>query len=277
MSTTRKFYAYLAIIVFSFYLGLTFLPQAIGTCMDGECGFSVWEIVVSFAMPLAFIVFPILLEMVLYRKGLVQALSDIGITRFSWTGIRIAITYLLPLMVFFPVVSLVTNSPLTMRSNWEWLIVNIILVNGLAEEVLMRGYVFRHIREGCAFWRAATLSTLYFALYHLPIIITQGVVVGSIAVVIAIPIGYLTAYAYERSNNTVWGPALLHAVNNGLVMLLVLPDDIQPIAGSLYMLVGIAISALLLVRAYRSGYGCEQTYPNHEEVELIPVPGASAR
>lgn len=276
MSTTRKFYAYLAIIVFSFYLGLTFLPQAIGTCMDGECGFSVWEIVVSFAVPLAFIVFPVLLEMVLYRKGLTQALSDIGITRFSWTGIRIAIIYLLPLIAFFPLVALLTNSPITMRTHWEWLVVNILLVNGLAEEILMRGYVFRHLREERPFWRAATLSTVYFALYHFPIIITQGIVVGSVAVVLAIPLGYLTAYIYERDKKTVWGPGLLHFGNNGLVMLLVLPDDIQPIASSLYMLLGIIVSGLMLMRAYRSGFGREQSHPTHEEVELIPVPGASA-
>ena len=263
MSTTRKFYVNLAIIVISFYLGLTFLPQAIGTCMDGECGFSVGEIVVSFAMPLAFVAFPVLLEMALYRKGLAQSLSDIGITRFSWTGIRIAMIYVLPLIAFYPMIALITNSPLTMRTHWEWLVVNIILVNGLAEEVMMRGYVFRHLREGRSFWRAATLSTVYFAAYHCPILLTQGALVGSIAIIVAIPIGFLTAYIYERSKNTIWGPALLHAVNNGLVMLLLVPDDIQPVASSLYMLVGIAVSALMLVRAYRAGYGRKgaQTLP----------------
>jgi membrane protease YdiL (CAAX protease family) len=69
---------------------------------------------------------------------------------------------------------------------------NIILVNGFAEEIMMRGFVFRHLRTGRPFWRAAALSTTYFAAYHSPLILTQGVVVGSIAVVIAIQIGFLT-------------------------------------------------------------------------------------
>lgn len=255
MSTTQKFFIGLAILVIGFYLGLTYLPPIVGTCMDGVCGFSTGEIVVSFALPLTFIALPIVLEMVFYRKGLSQALNDIGITRFSWTGIRFAVIYALPLAALFPILSLLTNSPVTMRPNWEWLLVNIILVNGFAEEIMMRGFVFRHVRKGRPFWRAAMLSTLYFAGYHLPIILSSGLVIGIMAVIIAIPLGFLTAYIYERDNNTIWGPGLLHVINNGLVMLLVFPNDVQPIASSLYMLLGIAVSILMLVQAYRSGYG----------------------
>ncbi len=255
MSTTQKFFIGLAITVIGFYLGLTYLPQIFGTCMDGECGFSIGEIVVSFSLPLTFIALPIVLEMALYRKGLSQALNDVGITRFSWTGIRIAVIYVLPLMALFPILSLLTNSPVAIRPNWEWLLLNIILVNGFAEEIMMRGFVFRHLREGRPFWRAAMLSTIYFAGYHLPIILSSGLVIGIMAVIIAIPLGFLTAYIYERDNNTIWGPGLLHVINNGLVMLLVFPNDVQPIASSLYMLLGIAVSILMLVQAYRSGYG----------------------
>jgi len=255
MSTIQKFYISLAVLVIGFYLGLTYLPQIVGTCMDGECGFSIGEIVVSFSLPLAFIALPIVLEMAFYRKGLSQALNDIGITRFSWTGIRLAVIYVIPLMVFFPILALLTNSSVAIRPNWEWLLVNIILVNGFAEEIMMRGFVFRHLRKGRPFWRAAMLSTIYFAGYHLPIILSSGLVIGIIAVIIAIPIGFLTAYVYERGNNTIWGPGLLHVINNGLVMLLVFPNDIQPATSSLYMLLGIAVSALMLVQAYRAGYG----------------------
>lgn len=255
MSTTQKFFIGLAILVIGFYLGLTYLPQIVGTCMDGECDFSIGEIVVSFALPLTFIALTVMLEMVLYRKGLSQALNDIGITRFSWTGIRLAVMYLLPLIVFFPIFSLLTNSPVAIRPNWEWLILNIILVNGFAEEIMMRGFVFRHLRKGRPFWRAAMLSSIYFAGYHLPIILSSGLVIGIMAVIIAIPLGFLTAYIYERDNNTIWGPGLLHVINNGLVMLLVFPNDVQPVASSLYMLLGIVVSTLMLVQAYRAGYG----------------------
>lgn len=255
MSTSRQFFIRLAIIVIVWYLGLSYLPQIVGTCFDGECGFSIGEIIVSLAIPLLFVAMPVALEMVLYQKGLSKALSDIGLTRFSWGGIRIAAIYLLPLLVFFPLFALLTNTPLATQPNWQWLILNVLLVNGLAEEIMMRGFVFRHLREGRPFWRAAALSTVYFAAYHVVLIFTAGPLIGIIAVVIAIPAGLLTAYIYERGSNTIWGSALFHALYNGPAFVFAFSTEVQPIASSLYLVVGILVSTLLLVRAYRAGYG----------------------
>ncbi|MFN8420655.1 MAG: CPBP family intramembrane glutamic endopeptidase [Anaerolineae bacterium] len=249
MSTATKTYIGLAIIVIAFYLGLTYLPQLTGTCMDGECGYSVGEILISIAFPLAGVVLPIALEMILFGKGLTAALSDLGITRFSWTGIRIALIYLLPLIVFIPLFALLTQASLRLNPNWGWLILNLILVNGLAEETMMRGFVFRHLRSERTFWRAAALSTVYFAAYHIPLIFTNGAAVGITSVTVAIPLGLLTAYIYERSGNTIWGAVLLHSMYNGLVMLFLFPADIQPIASLLYLLVGIIVSTLMLVQS----------------------------
>jgi membrane protease YdiL (CAAX protease family) len=215
-------------------------------------------------IPLAVIALPVLLEMHLYGKNLSQALSDIGLTRFSWGGIRIAALYLLPLLLFFPLFALLTNTPLSAQTNWPWLILNVLLVNGLAEEIMMRGFVFRHLREGRGFWRAAALSTVYFAAYHVVLIFTAGPLIGIIAVVIAIPAGFLTAYIFERGSNTIWGPGLYHALYNTPALLLVFPADVQPVANLLYLVAGILVSTLILVRAYRAGYGRRETPVIHQ-------------
>lgn len=254
MTNTTKFFIGMAIAVIVFYVGLTFLPQLVGTCLDGVCGFTTGEIILSFVFPLAFIALPIVLEMILYRKGLAQSLSDIGITRFSWTGVWIAIVYSIPLIAFFPIFSRLTNTSVTTQPNAGWMLLNIILVNGFAEEIMMRGFVFRHVREGRPFWRAAAIATAYFSAYHFPLILTAGAVVGIIGIVISIPTGFITAYSYERGNNTIWGPVLLHGMTNGLAILFAFTGDIQPAASSLYLLVGILASTVILVRAYRSGY-----------------------
>jgi membrane protease YdiL (CAAX protease family) len=245
----------MAIIVIVWYVGLAFLPQILGTCLDGECDFTIGEIVVSIVTPFVLIALPVVLEMLLYHKTLAQALSDIGVTRFSWTGIRIAVIFLLPLIVFYPLFALLTNSPLSTQPNWPWLLLNVVLVNGLAEELMMRAFVFRHIREGRSFWRAAALATVYFAAYHLVLIFTAGPVLGIIAVIIAIPAGFLQAYIYERGNNTLWGASLGHAVYNAPALILAFPADMQLTASALYLLVGMAVSTLMLVLAYRAGYG----------------------
>ena len=89
MSTTSlQFFIRLAIIVIVWYLGLAYLPQIASTCLDGECGFSLGEIILSFTIPLAIIALSFILEMLLYRKALSPALSDIGLTRFNGAGIR---------------------------------------------------------------------------------------------------------------------------------------------------------------------------------------------
>ncbi|MEZ4672550.1 MAG: CPBP family intramembrane glutamic endopeptidase [Anaerolineae bacterium] len=247
-------YLKLTIIVIVWYVALAFLPQLAGTCMDGECGFTTGEIIVSFTIPLTVIALPVLLEMYLYKKNISQALSDIGVSRFSWRGIRMVALCLLPLVLFFPLFALLTGTPLEPRPNWQWLIINVVLVNGLAEELMMRGFVFRHLREGRSFWRAAALSTAYFAAYHIVLIFTAGPLIGIIAVIIAVPAGLLTAYIYEQGNNTIWGSAVFHTVYNAPALLLVLPLEIQPIANSLYLVIGIAVSTLVVVRAYRGKY-----------------------
>jgi membrane protease YdiL (CAAX protease family) len=119
---------------------------------------------------------------------------------------------------------------------------------------MMRGFVFRHFREDRSFWRAATLSTAYFAAYHSMLIFTEGALVGVIGILIAIPIGLLTAYAYEVGDNTVWGPVLLHAVNNALAFTVRFSAEVQPIATTLYLLVGVISAAALILWVYRSGF-----------------------
>jgi membrane protease YdiL (CAAX protease family) len=254
INSPRRF-ALLAILVLAWYLGLTYIPQMVGTCLDADCGFSATEIALSIAMPLMFFVVPIAVETVVYHKRLRTAISDIDLTHFNWTGIRLAAIYLLPLLVYFPLMSLMTNNPLATQPNWEWRFLSALLINGLVEETMMRGFVFRHLREGRTFWRAAALSTLFFAGYHIPLIFSAGLMIGVNGVVIAIPIGFVTAYIYERGDNTVWGPALLHAIYNGLVFVFAFPTETQPMVTFLYLFVGIGVSTTMLVRAYQGRYG----------------------
>jgi membrane protease YdiL (CAAX protease family) len=259
----------LAIVVLVWYLGLSYLPQVVGTCLFGSCDYTPREIIATFAIPLAFVAVPVVLEMLLYGKGLPRALSDIGVTRFSWIGIRLALAYVLPLACFFPVYSLVTGTPLALKPSWPWNVCQAVLTNGLAEETMMRGFVFRHLREGRAFWPAAALSTVYFAGYHLPLIVTEGVLVGVIGVLVAIPTGLLTAYIYERGANTIWGSALLHASYNALIFVFAFPAEAQPIVTSLYLVLGILVATAMLVWAYRGRYG-------RPAVQVVPQPSVGS-
>ena len=62
-------------------------------------------------------------------------------------------------------------------------------------------------------------------------------------------------FSLERGSNTIWGSALFHALVNIPTFVFALGADVQLIASSLYLVVGILVSTLVLMRAYRASYG----------------------
>lgn len=114
-------------------------------------------------------------------------------------------------VAFYPIWSAVSGVPLPLRADWLWLAIGLFAYHGLAEELAWRGYAFRRLREGRTF-RGAVLWTMpLIAATHVPIVITQGPVVGGLAMVVAavtcLPFGYL----WERGGQTIWAAAMLHA------------------------------------------------------------------
>ncbi len=200
----------------------------------------------SIALPLAFFGLPVVLERALFGTGPSVALSDLGFRRPQGRGLLLAGLFVLPLAAYYPVLGVATGAPLALQPAWGWRLLGVALNNGLAEETMMRGFVFRHLREGRTFWSAAALTTAYFAAYHVPLVFTQGPAIGVAGIVLAVPVGFVTALLYERGGNTVWGPVLMHVVNNGLVMLVVPPAPWAPLG---YMALSTATAVVMLVAA----------------------------
>jgi membrane protease YdiL (CAAX protease family) len=252
MKPSRNLLILLAVIVAAWYL-LTILPrQWFGTCVDGDCGFSAGEIALSLALPLLAVVFTLVVEMRLSGTTPRQALSDLGVTRLDLGAVRLTALILIPLLAFYPLYSLLTATPLALAPGWLWLLAGAFLYNGLNEETLFRGLVFRHLRGGRSFWRAATVSAVYFAGAHIPLLFTSHPAVAVVSIVLAIPTAYLTAYLYERGHNTVWGCVLFHAVNNGIPYTMALAPEAQMGAASLYILLGTIVSGGFMIWVFRS-------------------------
>jgi membrane protease YdiL (CAAX protease family) len=114
-------------------------------------------------------------------------------------------------LTFYPAYVLVSGTDLTLRSDWLWLAVGLFAYHGLAEEMAWRGYAFRRLRQGRTFGAAIARTIPLIAITHLPIVITNGPVVGLFAIVVAavtcLPFGYL----WERGGQTIWAAAMLHA------------------------------------------------------------------
>jgi membrane protease YdiL (CAAX protease family) len=261
MKTPRYTLVLLAAIVAAWYLLTTLPRQLLGTCVDGECGFSAGEIVLSIALPLLALAFTVGAEMRLAGSTPRQALADLGVTRLHWPAVGLAALTVLPLLAFYPLYSLITTTPLALAPGWPWLLLGALLYNGVNEETMFRGLVFRRLRQDRTFWRAATLSVVIFAGAHIPSIFTFNPVVGIVSIILAIPTGYLLAYLYERGRGTIWGCVLFHAANNGIPFIIALAPDAQLVAASLYMLVGMVVSGGLMLWVFRATRGTVATHP----------------
>jgi len=54
----------------------------------------------------------------------------------------------------YPVFATITDTEVRLQPDWIWLLVGGFALHGMAEELVWRGYTFRRVREGRAFWPA---------------------------------------------------------------------------------------------------------------------------
>jgi len=87
-----------------------------------------------------------------------------------------------------------------------------------------------------------------------PLIVFAGPLIGIIGIIIAVPTGLPTAYVYERGENTIWGDALVHAGTNMPALIFTFAPDVQPIAASVFFLVGIVDASAIVLWAYRNKF-----------------------
>src|SRR5262249_20886779 len=87
------------------------------------------------------------------------------------------------------------GATLRLRPDWPAVLPGVFLFHGLGEELVWRGFAFRHLRTGRTFRRAVLLSMPLIALTHVPVVLGSGVAVGLAAMVVAaltcLPFAYL--------------------------------------------------------------------------------------
>lgn len=198
----------------------------------GEWGLLVCAVVVAAA---------VLAEWVLSRRAPLEALRALGFvtpTREAtlWTLVLVAV-----LLSFFPLFALATQSEIRLRPDWAVLMLGMTLQGGVAEEVVFRGFLFRRLREGRTFWRAALLSAIPFIAVHALLFLTLDFALALASLLLAVSISFPLAWLFERSGNSVWLPALLHAAIQGLIKVVETAPDAFPLLAMGWM----ALAALL--------------------------------
>jgi membrane protease YdiL (CAAX protease family) len=154
------------------------------------------------------------------------------------------------MLAFFPLYSVATGTPLGLKSDWLWVLVGAIALNGLAEETLFRGFVFGHLRQaGHSFRRAAVISLLIFGAVHLFLFTSNPFLVAFLATALAIAAAFPFAFLYERAGTIIWAGVIVH-VGAHAFRLVEIPEAQFLTVASAWIL--IQFGAVFLVFAFRN-------------------------
>jgi membrane protease YdiL (CAAX protease family) len=155
-----------------------------------------------------------------------EALRQLGYGRPRWRAIVVALILSGVMLLFFPAVSVITGVRLGLNSGWLWTLAGIVVFNGLAEETLFRGYVFGNLRQGRSFLHAGFISLLLFAAAHLYLFVGNPFIIALAGTLVALIAAFPMAYLFERGNNTIWAPVILHIVVHG-IRLFAIPEKLE--------------------------------------------------
>jgi membrane protease YdiL (CAAX protease family) len=160
----------------------------------------------------------VLFERQAFKHEPVQGLRAIGYGKPNLRAIGVAMIIGLIMLAFFPIFSLVTGAQITLKAGWLWILVGAIALNGIGEETLFRGYVFGGLRReaGLSFRQAGFISMAIFAAVHLLLFVGNPFFVGLLGTLVAVSAAFPMAYLFERGNNTIWAPVVLHVATHSI-------------------------------------------------------------
>lgn len=192
------------------------------------------------------VIMALILEKAFFGLNPLPALRGLGYGLWNPRAVFAAAIIATIMQAFFPIFSLVTGAQITFKSDWLWILLGAIVLNGLGEETLFRGYVFGGLRTkaGLTFRQAGFVSMIVFAVVHLLLFIGNPPIVAILGLVIAIAAAFPMAYLFERGNNTIWASALLH-ISTHVIRLVDIPEPYYMAGVSIWLVLQIGMVFLV--------------------------------
>ena len=187
----------------------------------------------------------------LFSDSLRGASRFIGLARSRPWVLLVAFLVTIPMWVSLPLYCRLNGIAVSMRPDWPAILLGVVLVNGIAEEVIHRGFVFNHLRSSYSFGRAAAIASAVFAAQHLYLVLTIGWIPGLGSVVLAALLTLPLAYAFESGGKSIVAPAILHTGSNAPMLIYVSPEG--PLTDILVPYMGVVLLSmygLLLMRRF---------------------------
>lgn len=201
IKNSKRFFIRVLIGYAIIYAGLEAVAYLTGNAVDPLNAVIITVVVV---------VLTVFTETILLKSKASDLIANLGLGKPEAKAILMALFITALLFLCYPLISLITGYVFVIPDNWLLLAIGVFALHGIAEEVLYRAYLFRHLRKGRSFSKAAWLAVLIFSLAHIPIIISQGIIVGGMAVLLSVVSSFPFAWLYEKGGNTIWAPAIVH-------------------------------------------------------------------
>jgi membrane protease YdiL (CAAX protease family) len=158
----------------------------------------------------------------------VAALRSLGLGAPKAAGVVAAILICLAMLAILLLNMWQGGAAITLREHWPWLALGMFVQGGIAEELVFRGYLFRHMRERWSFWKAAWIAAIPFVAVHLLLFVSMPAGIAAASIALSLATSFPLAWLFERSGNSIWPPAILHAVIQAGIKLLIIPETELP-------------------------------------------------
>lgn len=162
---------------------------------------------------------PVLLLIRYIEKN--NPLSYLGLRQDLRSGIKWTIVLSFIIILIFIVLNHIVhkNEPNFQLELNVWL--NTILLAGITEEIVFRGFLLRKLMDSYKFWLANTITALLFTSIHFPIWMYKGMfasyhILGSIISILLL--GFIFGYIYHKSRS-LWTVIIIHSLYNFLVII----------------------------------------------------------
>ncbi|NTU79057.1 MAG: CPBP family intramembrane metalloprotease [Chloroflexales bacterium] len=189
----------------------------------------------------------LLVERWLFGRAPHRAFRALGFGQPGEQSLLAAGLISLVLLAALPLFAIMSGQTLTLRSGWLWIALGVLAQGGIAEEVLWRGYLFRHLRTSSGFWRAAAGAMLFMVLQHMLLLWSLPLPVALAALIVALLSSFPLAYLFEVGGGTIWGAALVHAVIQGGLKVAVVPEEAALLLQLSWMTVSVAVPYLVFL------------------------------
>jgi len=150
------------------------------------------------------------------------------------------------LLLSYPLLGAFLHAELFLAKDWLLNLAGLFLTGGLTEEILFRGYLFGGLRQKQDFRKAAINTAIFFSMAHLLLFAYMSWPVALLSTLLAGASAVPLAFLFEKGNNTVWSPAIVHTVIRTIGLVITTDEKHFPLFSLLWITLCMIIPYLVL-------------------------------